>query len=865
MNAAASALEYIRLGWSVIPVRARLKRPVDDKWPQLRVSAAEVPKYFAPDSNIGVVLGDVSAGLVDIDLDCPEALELADVFLPATREFGRASARRSHRLYYSRHARTEKFADASRQMLVELRANATDGGEGLQTVFPGSVHESGELIEWDADQEIARITPEALRTAVARIASVALLMRSGWARERAIAFGRTPEVGAIAGTPAAVYERLARWLGFPARTQPPAAPRSAPDNRLKRAAAYLQRIPGAISGAGGHQQAWQAALAVVCGFDLTESDAYALLASEYNPRCTPPWTERELQHKVASAAKDARADRGWLLKQERPQPSSSSSGPSSPAEAPAAAPPGGGWEPPIEFDVFDLPPFPVDALPACLADFVRACSEATQTPLDLCGMLALAASAAACAKRVVVEVKPGYREPLNLFVATILPPGERKSAVVREVSAPLIEWEAKAADEAAPQIARGAQQFVVSKKRLDAATDRAAKAKGRQERQQLELEALDLSEQHTKLTVPTEPRILADDATPEALASLLSIHGGRMAAFSAEGGIFTMMAGKYSDSPSLDVYLKAHAGDEIRVDRKGRPSERVADPALTLGLAVQPAVLDALAEKPMLRGTGLLARFLYALPASRLGSRRVDAPPMSEAVRAAYGAAVRRLLLLQDVKKPIVLKLSPEAYQCWREFAEWIEPQLAEDGEFDLIRDWAGKLAGATARISAILGILGILAINNHSEDLSISIYVQREAMERAITIGRYLVPHAMAAFSSMGASPRVQDAKQLLKSLRRKAWTSFSRRELQQSLKGSERFREADSLDAPIALLVQRQFIREAPQPPMIGPGRRPAPTYEVNPLWVQIPRQNTQNSHNSVSGRGGPVREREPGEDDE
>jgi replicative DNA helicase len=877
VTVAAHALEYINRGWPVVVIRPRSKRPKYDDWPRLKYSAEHVAGSFTADANVGVLLGDDAGGLVDVDLDCAEAIALAPELLPKTLEFGRASSRRSHRLYIALHARTEKFVQplgaGKTKMLVELRANKTDGdGEGLQTVFPGSVHETGERVEWeDADVEIARVAPEQLRTAIARLAAAALLMRGGWTLERAIAFARTPAAGAIAAEPAVTYDRVARWLGFPARAQPMPAPRAPVDNRLKRASAYLARVPGAVSGNGGHQQTWTAALAVVRGFDLNEADAFDLFAREFNPRCDPPWSERELRHKITDAANNARLDRGYLLRVERsPAPTNGSNGYHQGGGGPheetagvntASLTPALEWEPPVEFDAFDLPPFPVDALPPQLADFVKACAEATQTPLDLTGMLALAACAASVAKRCVVEVKPGYREPLNLFVATILPPGERKSAVIKEVQKPLVDWEASAAEDKAPEITRAAQKWAMSKKRLDSVTDRAAKAKAKMEREQLELEAEELAEQHAKLKTPHEPRVLADDATPEALASLLAVHGGRIAVFSAEGGIFTMMAGKYSDSPSLDVYLKAHAGDEIRVDRKGRPSERVTDPALTLGLAVQPAVLEALAEKPMLRGTGLLARFLYALPTSMLGARKSDATPIPDSIRAGYASALRSLLVLQESPKPIVLKFSPEAYTEWCAFTSWIEPKLGEFGEFDSIRDWAGKLAGATARIAGILSILSILSLKSRFEDQSISIYVERAAMVHAIELGKYLVPHAQAAISSMGADERVQAAKHILKCLRRQAWTSFSRRELHRHLHGSERFREADSLESPLRLLTQRNFIREAPQPAN-GRGRPPSPTFEVNPLWIQRSLK-TIDTIDNIHAQ--PIREREPGEDDE
>jgi hypothetical protein len=88
------------------------------------------------------------------------------------------------------------------------------------------------------------------------------------------------------------------------------------------------------------------------------------------------------------------------------------------------------WEPPIPFDQFNLPPFPTSVFPSWLRTFVEAEATATQTPPDLASMLALSVLAAACAKRVRIEVKAGYEEPLNIYTVTALPPGNRKSAVL---------------------------------------------------------------------------------------------------------------------------------------------------------------------------------------------------------------------------------------------------------------------------------------------------------------------------------------------------------------------------------------------------------------------------------------------------
>jgi putative DNA primase/helicase len=187
MTALDTARDYLARGWAAIPVPFRSKKPLIPGWPALRLSADDLGEYFnGQPANIGVLLGGPSGGLVDVDLDSLEAVRLASTFLPPTRgRFGRASKRASHWLYIVTTAmETEQFADPGADdddetsMLVELRST------GGQTVFPGSVHESGEPVTWDEDGELARGDGATLRRAVAELAVACLLARHWPAKGR---------------------------------------------------------------------------------------------------------------------------------------------------------------------------------------------------------------------------------------------------------------------------------------------------------------------------------------------------------------------------------------------------------------------------------------------------------------------------------------------------------------------------------------------------------------------------------------------------------------------------------------------------------------------------------------------------------
>ena len=76
---------------------------------------------------------------------------------------------------------------------------------------------------------------------------------------------------------------------------------------------YIDACPPAISGQNGHDQTFRVACILVQGFDLSPQDAYWFLDG-YNQRCEPPWSARELRHKLADADRaKSYKPRGYLL------------------------------------------------------------------------------------------------------------------------------------------------------------------------------------------------------------------------------------------------------------------------------------------------------------------------------------------------------------------------------------------------------------------------------------------------------------------------------------------------------------------------------------------------------------------------
>lgn len=279
-----AAQQYLQRGWSPIPIPPKSKRPIIKGWPALQLRRDELEEHFGSEGNIGLALGHVSGGLVDVDLDCDEAVELASQYLPSTTAIsGRPSRRESHWWYYSPDVDTVKFKDpVSGEMLVELR------GSGTQTIVGPSIHPDGE--QYDNLTGEPAVVPAPMLTACVKALADRII------RQRHGALPQPPVP----------------------KTNTPVRPIRDDDTVEARAIAYLDALPAAVSGQSGHNAAFTAATALVHGFAIEPERALDILRQHYNPRCEPAWSEKELAHKIQEAAtKPHERPLGWLRDSER--------------------------------------------------------------------------------------------------------------------------------------------------------------------------------------------------------------------------------------------------------------------------------------------------------------------------------------------------------------------------------------------------------------------------------------------------------------------------------------------------------------------------------------------------------------------
>jgi hypothetical protein len=477
------------------------------------------------------------------------------------------------------------------------------------------------------------------------------------------------------------------------------------------------------------------------------------------------------------------------------------------------------WEKPIPFDECSLPEFPVDALPKVIADYVVALAESTQTPVDMAASSALPVISVCIQGKYKVRAKADWYEPVNTFVLNIMEPSERKSAVESAMVRPINKFESEINTQNAAEIESSKMRGRIMERRQKALEDQAAK--GKDVKAELDSIVQEITAHREKKPL----RLYVDDVTTEKLTQVLSDNDGRAAILSTEGGIFDTLAGIYTRNVNIDVILKGYSGDCIKVDRIGRCSESVMDPALTILLMAQPSILSGLMKNDTFRGRGLTARFLYCIPASYVGSRKYRSAPVPDEVSRAYEIQIRNMLEDEYSNEPEIITLSPESDRMIETFAGELEPKLKE--EYSDISDWAGKLIGNTHRIAGLLCRASVFRSHDFL-DVPEPLVIDAATMANAIRIARYFISHAKAAFSLMGADNTIKQSKYVLNAIKNSGLAEFNKRDIMRLCRS---FKKADDLQPVLDHLVDYGYIAVKGSGIYSGKGRPPAQSYIVNP----------------------------------
>ena len=470
------------------------------------------------------------------------------------------------------------------------------------------------------------------------------------------------------------------------------------------------------------------------------------------------------------------------------------------------------WKAPLPFNEVNLPPFPVKSLPWPLGEWVTAVSQNTETPTDMAAVCALAVLSCTVQGKFVVSPKSHYSEPLNLYFLIVANSGERKSAIVRLMTQPIYQYERKE-NERRRTLMENEQVKLNSLKRQVENLERDGK---NEKASKIRVQYRSIEQNQTKPL-----RLIADDTTPEAMTSLLANNNGVLSIITTEGGIFDTLAGRYSNTISIDTVLKAYSGDPIRVDRKGREGEVINNPTLTMLLSAQDNVLAEIMKNEAFKSRGLTARILYSRPKSKMGTRHFVTPDIPPDLEIAYQRLVSKLLEIPYPTNGIlpIINLSPSAQNEVIRFHDWLEPKLVDELEY--MESWGAKLLGNMLRIA---GMLHCAKNPNAPSETALS----SETLQQAIAISEYFLHHAKCIHNLLGTDKDMQLAKHVTKKLQNQEKRELSKYQIFRLCRGS--FQRVDDLNPILDILIEFGYLKERTHPAPTG-GRPRANTYLLNP----------------------------------
>jgi putative DNA primase/helicase len=406
-------------------------------------------------------------------------------------------------------------------------------------------------------------------------------------------------------------------------------------------------------------------------------------------------------------------------------------------------------------------PYPLDALPGLIGAAVEEYQAFGQQPLGLVASSAL--SVVSLVTQGLADVQRGrnLQGPISLNFMVVAQSGERKTAADRAMGNPLSDWEQIRGDLMADDIAKNKAAIASYDAKVEGlkAAIKSSMRKHADDVELLEARLADLVK-----TRPTElvvPRLRYEDVNPQSLASSLATGHPSAALWSDEGGMVTGSHGMGRDSflGFMAMLNRLWDGGSMRHDRKQAASVHVDGRRLTVSLMLQPAVLGELLQRGggLSRGSGFLARFLVAAPASTMGTRLYREPAPGLSKLAQFHQRVRELL---DQPLPVeengrllppTLVLNPAAFDVWRSFHDDVERELVPLGDYRTVCDFAAKSAENAARIA---GCLQVFSDRGGA--------IAAETMERAAVLAHWHLREALRLMEVLDEPQQWTDARAL-------------------------------------------------------------------------------------------------------
>jgi len=421
------------------------------------------------------------------------------------------------------------------------------------------------------------------------------------------------------------------------------------------------------------------------------------------------------------------------------------------------------WQQPIPLiNDIEPDPYPLDALPTVIREAVQEVQGFVQAPVAMVATSALSVLSFVSQGLYDVTRAEKLIGPISLFSMVIAESGERKTSCDDFFMPEVRKWENQQEEKMRPEIQHfeaAIASWQAEKEGIQNSIKQNIK-KG----ESIYKENNDLGKLHEKKPQPPRvPRLIYSDITPEELGYKLAKSWPTASISSSEGGSVLGSHGMTGDSAMRNMARlnDLWSGQSIQSDRRTAESWKIQCARLTVGLQVQESTLRTFFEKSggLARGTGFLARFLFAWPESTQGTRFFKEPPHNWPKLDIFNKRLAQILdtpiSISEEGSLITLALpfDPEAKLVWREYHDEVEKSLKTGGSYADIRDIAAKSADNAARLAALF----------HVFDYG-SKAISKEAMTSGCFLAAWHLHESKRFFNELSQPESISDSLRLIR-----------------------------------------------------------------------------------------------------
>ena len=435
----------------------------------------------------------------------------------------------------------------------------------------------------------------------------------------------------------------------------------------------------------------------------------------------------------------------------------------------------------------------MNCLPSVIKAMTLSVAETTSTDSAMTATALLSALSYCFSGVYRMYGKEDHSEPLTLYSLILANPAERKSPVMRFIKSPFLSFNDEFNKTHKEEIYASQEEHNKIEKEIDSINNLVFR------------------------------RICVDDITPEALVDRLE-ENGSLLMMSDEAGVFKNFGGRYSNgTPNVDLILKCWGGEMFIKDRCKSDPVVLPKPYLSVCLCGQPYILDELMNNSAFISSGLVARFIYCFPKSKVGSRCYDTRPVDNRIAEAYQNLVYGSMQYKFgyIGDEMQLRFDDDARKTFADYYNnAIEPVLLT--EFAECPDWGGKYHGLILRLCGLLHCIKYISEGVKPEERTVDMLT----LGAAIDIAVFYKTQARYAYGLIGGDGTIASAEYILKRLRANSVTETTGREL---LHLCRKFRTMDEMSLSLQTLIEYGYIRQVRK--TAPDGKKTITVYEVNP----------------------------------